>query len=89
MLQDWMPSFYPGRMDLVDEARRLARELGGELHEPTLKWKYRPLEWILGYNAAVSASRLLPRLKATAARKWDEVGYRASAALRTGTPAAR
>jgi hypothetical protein len=82
LLQDWLLSFYPGRMDLVDRAHHLAKELGGELHAPTLKWKYRPLEWLFGYDAAVSASRILPRLKAKTARKWDEVRHRTSADLK-------
>jgi glycosyltransferase involved in cell wall biosynthesis len=76
LLQDWLLNFYPGRMDLVDRAHHLARDLGGELHAPTLKWKYRPVEWLFGSAAAVSASRVLPRLKAKTMRKWDEFAYR-------------
>jgi glycosyltransferase involved in cell wall biosynthesis len=79
LLEDWLPSFYPGRPDLVERARHLARDLGGELHLPTLKWKYRPVGWLFGYDVAVQASAILPRIKAKTARKWDRLRYLASA----------
>jgi glycosyltransferase involved in cell wall biosynthesis len=78
MLQDWLPEFYK-RPDLVDEARVLAGQLGGELHAPVLSPKYRPIEWLFGYPTAAAATRLLPRLRDKAARKWDEWLYRLSA----------
>ena len=71
LLQDWIPEFYPHRQDLITRAERLAKDLGGELRRPTLSWKYRTVERLWGYDAAVSASRLLPRLRAQGARYWD------------------
>ena len=55
------------------EAKRLATELGGELQDPVVKWKYRPLEWLCGYGTAMRAANLLPRLRAEAARNWDRL----------------
>jgi hypothetical protein len=80
LLQDWLPYFYPEQEDLVAEAQRLARELGGELRRPSLKWKYRPVEWALGYRPAMKASRVLPRLRSQVERKWDRLLYRLSSA---------
>jgi glycosyltransferase involved in cell wall biosynthesis len=76
LLQDWLLEL-ENRDDLVLEARRLANELGGELHAPAMKWKYRPLSWLFGRNAAMRASSTLPRLRTQAAREWDRVMYEA------------
>jgi len=70
LLQDWMPWGYE---DLVAEARRLADELGGSLHRPVLKWKYRPIEWLSGYDAALKASRILPAARGHVASKVDRL----------------
>jgi hypothetical protein len=75
LLQDWLRHFYPHRKDLVEQASKLAAELGGKLHRPSVKWKYRPVAWIYGYEAAVTASRALPRLRSQMQRKWDEWLY--------------
>ena len=71
LLQDWMPYFYPEHEDLVARAHQLARELGGELTPPRLKWKYRPVEWIFGYADAARLSRKLPAFKSRVLCKWD------------------
>ena len=59
----WLPDrppSYPGRMDLVERANHLANNLGGNLSPPRLKWKYRPVEWLFGYDAAIRASSFVP-----------------------------
>jgi glycosyltransferase involved in cell wall biosynthesis len=76
LLQDWFPHFYPEHQDIVAQAQALAAELGGTLVKPTLKWKYRPIEWIFGYEPAMRASYHLPKLRMQAERKWDEWLYR-------------
>jgi glycosyltransferase involved in cell wall biosynthesis len=81
LLHDWLPDFYPNRPDLVAEATRLATELGGELHAPAVKWKYRPVEWLCGYGTAMKAASVLPRLRAQVARNWDRFLYRRSQPL--------
>ena len=78
LLQDWFPHFYPEHQDIVALAHALAAELGGTLVKPTLRWKYRPIEWMLGYEPAMRASYELPRLRMQAERKWDECLYRLS-----------
>lgn len=75
LLQDWLPELQQGRDDLVAEAQRLAHELGGGLQPPTLKWKYRPVQWLFGPDAALRASSTLPRLRTQAAREWDRMMF--------------
>jgi glycosyltransferase involved in cell wall biosynthesis len=87
LLQDWLPELLPHRPDLVAEAKRLAGDMGGHLAEPVLKWKYRPVEWLCGREAAMRATRILPRLRGGAARRWDRLLYRRSGSA--GSPVRR
>jgi glycosyltransferase involved in cell wall biosynthesis len=70
-LQRWQIYFYPEHPELVAESRRLAAELGGELAEPQLNWKYAPLQKFFGWPFAKRASRALPRARAWGVRTWD------------------
>jgi glycosyltransferase involved in cell wall biosynthesis len=71
LLQDWLPYFHPEHPDLVERVRHMARELGGELSLPRLKWKYRPIEWLFGPPSAATLSRTFPILKSRIAAEWD------------------
>ncbi len=51
-LQTWLPNFFPQRMDLVDRMKQLARELGGEIHDPKISWKYAGIQKAFGWAAA-------------------------------------
>lgn len=82
LLQELLWEFYAEREDLVSSARQRASELGGTLRRPQLKWKYRPAEWLLGYNVAFRASRLLPRLLQATRWRLDGVVYAISSASR-------
>jgi hypothetical protein len=79
-LQMLMSYLYPEHADLVEEARAFAASLGGTLHAPRLKWKYRPAEWVVGYNRAARLSRTLPQLRVSASRTFDRL-------LASGDPA--
>jgi hypothetical protein len=70
LLQDWMYDLW-GHDDVVAKARQLAAELGGTLERPALKWKYKPVEWLFGYDAAFKARRILPAVRAQAACRAD------------------
>jgi glycosyltransferase involved in cell wall biosynthesis len=70
LLQDWMYDMW-GHEDVVAKARQLAKELGGRLERPALKWKYKPVEWLFGYDAAFKARRILPAVRARAACRAD------------------
>jgi glycosyltransferase involved in cell wall biosynthesis len=76
LLQDWLPTFYAEREDLIREAHQLAQKLGGRLDVPRVKAKYRLLEWLFGPEVAIRASLALPRLRERAARKWDGLLHR-------------
>ena len=81
LLQDWMFDFY-GRDDVVAEAQQLAARLGGALKPPVLKWKYKPIQWLLGYDAAFRARRSLPYLRDQAVRSLDQLFYGAGGPAR-------
>jgi hypothetical protein len=70
-LQTWLLSFYPERPDLVKEAERLARELGGRLEAPRLSWKYEPIRWLFGWHVAKKAQLNIRALKWSVLREWD------------------
>ena len=71
-LQTWLINFYPNRPDIVEEAQKLAAELGGELNSPPLRWKYAWLRGLFGYTVAKRAQLLLPQIKSSLARRWDK-----------------
>ena len=83
LLQDWMFDFY-GREDVVAEAQQLAARLGGALNPPVLKWKYKPIQWLLGYDAAFKARKRLPYLREQAVRNLDRLLYGLSSAEAEG-----
>jgi len=70
-LQNWLPSFYPERMDLVQQAQEMATSLGGKLELPRLSWKYSWLQNLFGWEFARRAQISLPQLKWSAIRAWD------------------
>jgi len=74
-LQNWMIQFYPERPDIVEELRKLAKELGGRLETPRLRWKYAWLKPLFGYRFAKHTQTLLPRLKQSLTRSWDKVAH--------------
>ena len=58
-LQNWLFHFFPERPDIVDKARELAIELGGELEVPHLSWKYEAFDAIFGRHIAKLAQEYL------------------------------
>jgi hypothetical protein len=71
-LQNWLPNFYPSRLDIVDRAQQLAATLGGRLEHPRFSWKYAWIEKIFGWNLAKRAQVFLPRIKWSMIRSWDK-----------------
>src|SRR5437899_3664859 len=53
-LQRNMINFYPERVDIVQEAEKLAAELGGHLRPPHLSWKYSWIKSLFGWSAATN-----------------------------------
>ena len=77
-LQNWLIYFYPERLDIVEQAEQMARELGGQLQRPRLSWKYAWIKFILGYDVANRMRLRLLRLKWSAVRSWDKTLFRLS-----------
>jgi glycosyltransferase involved in cell wall biosynthesis len=71
-LQNWLIFFYPDRMDLVEKAKAMAKELGGELQVPRLSWKYSWIETLFGWPLAKRARMFLPRQRWAVKRWWDK-----------------
>jgi len=71
-LQNWLFHFYPERLDLVEQMRQLAEELGGKLETPRLSWKYSWINAIFGPALAKRARIILPRLRWSVVRFWDK-----------------
>ncbi|MGH7950541.1 MAG: glycosyltransferase family 2 protein [Limisphaerales bacterium] len=72
-LQAWLINFYPNRMDIVEEAQRLAAELGGQLRPPEFSWKYLWIQKTLGWPAARKFQITYNEWKASALRLWDKI----------------
>lgn len=70
-LQNWMIFFYPDRLDIFDQAKSLARQLGGDLQPPILPWKYAYISKVFGWPMAARAQMLLPRLRFSVRSYWD------------------
>lgn len=75
-LQNWLVSFYPGRMDLVEEAQQIAGELGGKLHPPNMSWKFAWIRALFGWPFARRAQVMLSGIKWRLTRYWDNTLYR-------------
>jgi hypothetical protein len=75
-LQDWLPSFYPDRPDLVEKAKQMAITLGGRLDDPKLSWKYSWIRSLFGWNLAKQAQVVLPAAKWAVVRSWDRAMFR-------------
>ena len=75
-LQTWLIHFYPNRMDIVEQAGRLAKELGGTLERPNISWKYRWIQKTLGWTRARAAQICYNEWKTALLRTWDKSMFR-------------
>ena len=77
-LQNWMGTFYPERMDIFEDASRLAGELGGQLDVPRWPWKYDPILAVFGWQRARRAHLVLSGLRHSVYASWDKALFRLS-----------
>jgi glycosyltransferase involved in cell wall biosynthesis len=75
-LQNWLVFFYPERLDIVEQARQLARDLEGQLEVPRLSWKYSWINMMFGRALAKRAQLFLPQIKSSFVRFWDRTLFR-------------
>ena len=74
-LQNWLPTFYPERPDIVIQLKQLAATLGGQLNTPHWSWKYAWIEKLFGFAPAKYAQSGYVRVKSSALRAWDKMMY--------------
>jgi glycosyltransferase involved in cell wall biosynthesis len=75
-MYNWLPAFYPNRLDLIEAMQAKALELGGSLAPPTLPWKYSWIGSLLGQSAGRRAQIFLPHLKWSVLRFYDKLLFR-------------
>jgi len=68
-LQNWSIHFYPDRADILTQMKALAESLGGQLHNPTLSWKYAWIRRLFGWDTAKRVQSIAPTIK------WDFVRW--------------
>jgi hypothetical protein len=73
-LQDRL-GFYPKSPDIVNRIEALAVELGGKLHAPPLRRKYRWIWSAFGWPAAITADTAYQSFKTSVERTWDQLMY--------------
>ena len=74
-LENWYENFYPERPDIVAELQECARQLGGNLGTPHLRWKYDWIRPLFGWKAAKWAQRVIPQLKDNCLRRYDKAAF--------------
>ncbi len=75
-LQNYLIDFYPLRLDIVEQMRAVAKDLGGQLEIPRLPWKYSWIKSIFGWSWARRAQLFLPSVKWSLIRFWDKALFR-------------
>ena len=75
-LQRWLKYFVRQRPDIVNKLEHLAADLGGQLTNPRLHWKYSWIERIFGYGIAMRTRSFLPGVKWLFIRSWDKALFR-------------
>jgi len=75
-LQNYLITFYPLRLDIVEQMHRHARDLGGHLEPPRLPWKYRWIKDLAGWDLAKRAQLFLPQIKWAFLFFWDNALFR-------------
>jgi hypothetical protein len=63
-------------MDLVKQSEGLAREFGGELHVPSLAWKYSWIQMLFGWSMAKRATHLFRTFNRAVVRSFDKLLFK-------------
>jgi glycosyltransferase involved in cell wall biosynthesis len=76
-LQTLLIYFYPERPDIVEQANKLASDLGGRLEVPRLSWKYSWIKAAFGWRPAKRVRLFLPGIRFSLAKYWDKLLFQA------------
>jgi glycosyltransferase involved in cell wall biosynthesis len=71
-LQTSLIYFYPEAPDILNEVRALASELGGEVREPELSWKYQWIRILFGWRRAKKGQHILLKFRWSISRILDK-----------------
>src|SRR5258708_23557654 len=85
-LQNWFLCFYPERPDIVKQADKIARTMGGKLEVPRLSWKYSWMKVLLGSGPAYRARVFLPRVRSSLQRSCDKALFQVQHRKLRGNP---
>jgi glycosyltransferase involved in cell wall biosynthesis len=72
LLQNWLSSFYPERLDIVEKAQQLAATLGRKLELPRVSWKYAWIKMMFGWRSAKQVQLRYNKAKLSVVRSWDK-----------------
>jgi glycosyltransferase involved in cell wall biosynthesis len=86
-LQTSLICFYPEKTEIVNQIKETARELGGQLEEPRLSWKYSWMKAIFGWRLAKYGQQVLLKFRWHMARWWDKAFSRIGDERPLGTKA--
>ena len=75
-IRTWLQEFYPYRIDIARQLKAIAADLGAEVNDPRLSWKYNWIVTLFGWGCGKRVQLTLPRLKASALFAWDEAMHR-------------
>lgn len=74
-LRDSMIYFYPESTHIVEQAQRIAAELGQELELPELHWKYSWIAALVGWKLAKPVQQTLRKLRWSLERHMDKAMF--------------
>jgi GT2 family glycosyltransferase len=80
-LQNYVAYFYPQRADILQQMQQLADDLGKQLHEPRLSWKYSWARRLFGWHVAKRLQLILPRVRQSLTAPWDRMLFRLECAF--------
>ncbi len=72
---NWLHEFYPYRLDIAQQLKEIAVQLGGKGEDPRLSWKYNWLVQLFGWGIGRRAQLMLPRIKGSIVIAWDKAMY--------------
>jgi glycosyltransferase involved in cell wall biosynthesis len=80
-LQNYFIYFYPQRDDIVTQMKQLTSQLGKQLYQPRLSWKYSWAQRLFGWRVAKRLQLILPRVRELIVRSCDKMLFRLECAL--------
>lgn len=83
LLNTWLMSYYPERLDIVEKLAQMAAELGGKLDAPRISWKYAGIQKCFGWVAAKRAQARYNRMKTSLLRGLDRAMFLAEGGKNT------